>query len=165
MLKIIFFCRYGGTFNKTDQMKNIHIYLACAILGFLAACDRTEDPIYNKVSDDRFPVIVSNTNFVTPSVPVAGYDKGAALKIEFQYKATDPIKEIQFYEKIAMADSVLILTIPYAPSFSTAKNADTLIYNYVVPAAIASGTSVVFRGRVVNVNGLTKDRTFSYKIK
>lgn len=135
------------------------------MLALLVACDRTEDPIYKKISDDRFPVIVSNTNFVTPSVPTAGYDKGTALKVEFQYKATDPIKEIQFFEKVATADSVLISTIPYTPSFSTAKNADTLIYDYVIPANLASGTNIVFRGRVININGLSKDRTFSYKIK
>lgn len=152
--------------NKTI-MKNIHIlYLALGVLGLLGACDRTEDPIYAKVSDSRYPVIFSNTNFVTPSVPASGvFDKGTALKIEFDFLPTDPIKELQFFEKIAAADSVLVASIPYARAFSKTKNCDTLIYNYTVPNAPVSGTSVVFRGRVVNQNGLTKDRTFSYKIK
>ena len=144
--------------------KTTMLYLA-AIFGILSACDRTEDPIYQKVTDDHYPAVVSNTNFVTPSVPTAGYAKGTALKIEFNFISVDPIKEIQFYEKVATADSVLISTKPYVAAFSKLKNCDTLVYDYVVPSAPESGTSVVFRGRVVNQNGLTKDRTFTYKIK
>jgi len=131
----------------------------------IISCDRTEDPIYQKITDNRYPTVVSNTNFVTPSMPTAGYDKGAALSVELNFISVDPIKEIQFYEKIATADSVLINTIPYSSAFSKLKNCDTLVYKYAVPATLASGTAVVLRGRVVNVNGLTKDRTFSYKVK
>ena len=129
------------------------------------SCDRTEDPIYQTTSEDRYPTVVSNANFVTPSMPTAGYDKGIALSVEFNFISRDPIKEIQFYEKIATADSVLISTIPYSPAFSKSKGCDTLVYKYTVSAAITSGTPVILRGRVVNLNGLTKDRTFSYKVK
>ncbi|TDQ09751.1 hypothetical protein [Pedobacter metabolipauper] len=147
-------------------MKKITVlYLVLLFASVLCACDRTEDPIYEKLSDNRFPVIFANTNFVTPSVPTGGFVKGTALKIEFNFVKTDPIKEIQFYEKLGTADSVLISKSDYAPAFSASKGCDTLIYNYIVPSAPASGTSVVFRGRVVNVNGLTKDRTFTYLIK
>ncbi|HKG06640.1 MAG TPA: hypothetical protein VKB19_09295, partial [Pedobacter sp.] len=131
----------------------------------LIACDRTEDRIYTKVTDNRYPVIVSNANFVTPAIPAAGVVAGAALKIEFNFKPTDPIRELQFFEKVAAADSVLIASVPYAPAFSSTKNCDTLIYNYTVPSGLTPGTPIVFRGRVVNQNGLTKDRTFTYVIK
>jgi hypothetical protein len=141
------------------------LYLAVIALGLLSACDRTEDPIYEKKSDDLYPVIVSNANLVTPSVPSAGYVKGTSLKIEFNFVQTNPIKEIQFLEKIGTADSVIIYRGAYAPAYSKTKFCDTLVYNYTVPATLASGTAVVFRGRVVNQNGLTKDRTFNYKIK
>jgi len=139
--------------------------LTIVAMAAIISCDRTEDPIYQKITDNRYPTVVSNTNFVTPAMPTAGYDKGAALSVEFNFISVDPIKEIQFYQKVATADSVLINTIPYSPAFSKLKNCDTLVYKYAVPATLASGTAVVLRGRVVNVNGLTKDRTFSYKVK
>jgi hypothetical protein len=148
------------------NMKNI-LYLCLVILASASfvSCDRTKDPIYQKITDNKYPTVVSNANFVTPSVPTAGYVKGTVLSVEFNFISVDPIKEIQFYEKIATADSVLIKTVPYAPAFSRIKNCDTLVYSYTVPSAPASNTSIVFRGRVVNVNGLTKDRTFTYKIR
>jgi hypothetical protein len=147
-------------------MKNLtYLYLVIFATMIFISCDRTEDPIYQKITDNKYPTVVSNANFVTPSVPTTGYVKGTVLSVEFNFISADPIKEIQFYEKIATADSVLISTIPYAPAFSKTKNCDTLVYNYTVPSAPASNTSIVFRGRVVNVNGLTKDRTFVYKIR
>ncbi|MBC7567153.1 MAG: hypothetical protein H7223_09320 [Pedobacter sp.] len=147
-------------------MKNIK--LLCLMIFatvIFSSCDRTEDPIYQKTTDNRYPTVVSNANFVTPSVPTAGYVKGTVLSVEFNFISFDSIKEIQFYEKIATADSILLKTTPYAPAFSKIKNCDTLVYSYTVPSAPASGTSIVFRGRVVNVNGLTKDRIFTYKIR
>ncbi|EDM33969.1 hypothetical protein PBAL39_24515 [Pedobacter sp. BAL39] len=147
-------------------MKKIMIlYTAMMMVFIFQACDRTEDPIYEKISDDHFPTIISNTNFVSPSVPAAGFAKGTALKIELNFISVDPVKEIQFLEKTGTADSVVIQTVPYAPAFSRAKNCDTLVYNYTVPSAPEGGTQMGVRARVVNVNGLTKDRTFTYKIK
>jgi len=147
-------------------MKNI-TYLCFVVLvtAIFMSCDRSEDPIYQKITDNKYPTVVSNANFVTPAVPTLGYIKGTVLSVEFNFISADPIKEIQFYEKIATADSVLINTTPYVPAFSRVKNCDTLVYNYTVPSIPASGTAIVFRGRVVNVNGLVKDRTFTYKIR
>ena len=142
-----------------------YLYLIIFVALSVASCDRSEDPIYQKVTDNRYPTVVSNPNFVTPTMPVAGYDKGAALSVEFNFISVDPIKEVQFYQKIATADSVLINTTPYTPAFSRVKNCDTLVYKYTVPTSAASGTAIVLRGRVVNENGLTKDRVFSYKVK
>jgi hypothetical protein len=147
-------------------MKKLTIlYLSFAILGVLSACDRTEEPIYEKLSDEHYPVIVQNTNFFTPAVPSAGYVKGTAIKIEFDYFVREPINEIQFWEKIGTADSVALFKGAAVPAFSQIKNCDTLIYNYTVPSAPASGTTIAIRGRVVNKNGLAKDRVLTYRIR
>lgn len=146
-------------------MKRNVILLATLILTLiLNACDREKDLIYSKVSDDRLPTIVANTNFVTPTIPTAGIAKGTALKIEFNFISADPIKEIQFYEKIGLTDSVLIAKVPYQPAFSKLKNCDTLLFDYKAPTTAVTGTAIVFRARVVNQNGLTKDRLLPYKV-
>lgn len=140
-------------------------YLLFASLMVLYACDRSKDPIYQKINDNRYPVIFSNTTFVTPSIPTTGLAKGSVIKVELNFLPTDPVKEIQFYQKVDLADSTIISTVPYASAFSKIKNCDTLIYNYTVPSAPAIGAAIVVRARVLNQNGLFKDRTFSYKIK
>ncbi|WP_199120840.1 hypothetical protein [Pedobacter sp. ASV28] len=144
--------------------KNIILLAGLALFLIINACDRTEDPIYKKISDNRFPTIVANSNFVTPTIPTAGIAKGTALAIELDFISIDPIKEIQFYEKIGTADSVLIDKKPYQAAFSKIKNCDTLLYAYKAPTTPATGTTIVFRARVVNQSGLTKDRILSYKV-
>lgn len=147
-------------------MKTTTILLfSLMVTAFFFGCDRTEDPIYEKVSEDHYPTIVSNTNFVSPTVPATGFAKGTVLKIELNFISVDQVKEIQFLEKTGTADSVIIQSIPYAAAFSKTKQCDTLIYNYTVPSTPESNTSMGFRARVVNVNGLSKDRSFTYKIK
>lgn len=149
-------------------MKTKFILPALLLLGILGACERIDDPIYAKTDDKRFPIIVANTTFTTPTLAAAGTTtvaKGATIKIEFNFLQTDPLKEIQFLQKIGTADSTVISTTPYLPAFSKSKQCDTLIYNYVVPATIASATTVTIRARAVTTAGLFKDRSIAYKVQ
>ncbi|GAB3935597.1 hypothetical protein GCM10028827_37480 [Mucilaginibacter myungsuensis] len=136
----------------------------------IVACKKNENGIdlFTKMSENRAPVIIANTTFTNPTLLAAGtttVSNGAKIAVEFNYVQTDPIKEIQFLQKIGTADSTLLSTIPYKPSFSRIKNCDTLLYDYFVPAGQPVGTSVAVRARVINQNGLFKDRVFTFKTK
>jgi hypothetical protein len=134
----------------------------------MISCDKENPTTFDVKSNDRFPIIVTNANFTTPGVSGAGttqVSKGATIKVELNYQQTDPIKEIQFLQKIDLADSTVIFQKDYVPSFSKTKNADTLVYDYIVPSTPPVGATIVVRGRVLNQNGYFRDRFFSFKVR
>jgi uncharacterized FlgJ-related protein len=84
------------------------------------------------------------------------FSTGGSVRCYIEYWSKDKIKEIRFYDSIGTARRAVVATIPYTPAYSTFKKADTLVYNYKVPATVASKTNIRLDAEVVNENGLTR---------
>jgi hypothetical protein len=135
--------------------------LYIGLLALTASCDKELDDNYTLVGE-RFPTVVSNT---TPFPIATKFAAGETVTVELNFtQQTDPIKEILVLQKVEPSrDSTIVQTIPYQPAYSKTKNADTLLINYVVPAA-ANKALIRLDTRVVSTNGQFKTRSASFRV-
>lgn len=135
--------------------------LYVGLLALTASCDKEIDENYTLVGE-RFPTIVSSG---TPFPVATKYAVGETVTVELNFaQQTDPIKEILVLQKVEPArDSTVVQTIPYQPAYSKTKNTDTLVINYVVPAA-ANKALIRLDTRVVSTNGQFRTRSASFRV-
>ncbi|WP_400194018.1 hypothetical protein [Hymenobacter sp. B81] len=136
--------------------------LALLLLGpALVACEREldNDDFYREVGG-QFPSFAANDFGLA-----AKYATGEVVRFELRFaEQTSPIKEIRILQKVEPGrDSVLVQTIPYQRAFSRARNSDTLMVNYTVPAGV-NKANVRVDAVVVSQNNQTKTRSFSFRL-
>lgn len=131
--------------------------LALALLA--SGCKKELDDYYTVVGP-QIPTVLSN-----PLGTAAKYAVGETVSFELQFaQQTDPVKQVVLLQKIEPArDSSVAQTVAYTPAFSRRKNVDTLVVNYVVPAA-ANKALVRLDARVESQNGQSKTRTFYFRV-
>lgn len=137
------------------------IVLVLATLA-LTGCEKDLDPPYAVVDDNRFPTLLNNTQvgLATKHAP------GEIIPIELNFAGQDaPIQEIRIFQRIEPApDSALVQTLPAAnAAFSRRKSVDTLVVQFVMPAG-SNKARVRFSAQAVSQNGLTKTRSFNFRV-
>jgi hypothetical protein len=144
-------------------MKNLIIAcLFCIGLVGASSCYKEKNWLDENVNSTNrfFPNIFFNT------LDSANYPKGFAVRCNFEYWSQDKIKEIRIYDSIGTAARKVVATLAYTPAYSAIKKSDTLLYQYVVPATAASGTTIRLDAVVENENGLTRlSNRLSFRVR
>ena len=140
-------------------MKNIYfILIGCLVV--LSSCYEEPDWLGDNATTEgkHFPVIG------TLSVSESSVVSGNSVELDLRYWSFDPILETHLIEKAdGASDFSIVDTYPYSFNFNEETQDEQLILVYTAPT-VTDTVDYEIGARVVNENGLEKERTLSITI-
>lgn len=140
-------------------MKNIY-FIALILTVLITACHDEPDWLGDNTTTEgnHFPVIGTLTASSTT------VSSGGSIELDMRYWSLDPIRETALIEKAeGAADFTIVDTYPYTFNFNAETQDEQLIMTYIAPA-VSDTSEYEVGARVINENGLTRERTVSITV-